>query len=747
MSSFPSTQMPVPPKILFFYQDFGAMGGIERYIEQIAQLQAGAYKPVIVCSADTPFYHRMAEQGFQVYGLPNRPWLAKSFLRTLDLPSFIETFKILKREKPDLIHVHIGLLENLLFKAMGYPVVNTFHGYGTLFSMQNARNPLKKLFKHFTRLLFRKTASYMDALLFVSGAEQNRMLHEGYIGHDNPGDVCRNGIPVTELRLRVESLDPCVVKKKLGLPPNARCISFINRLDTNKDPFEFIRLAMRLTEDLPKENLHFLIAGDGPLAETVQAQCNLLPNMHYLGFQPDVTSLLAASEACIYTARHEGFGLGLLEAMAGGTPCIAYASGGARELLDVCETASCLVPNGSFDALLQKTRELLSMPPAEKAGLREALKKRAMAFDIGMFIRKLGSVYRRLLPTVSVILPVYQGERTILKAVRSVLNQTYPHLQLIVVDDGSTDGTVDKLSSIRDPRLQIIRQPNSGVAAARNHAFRYADGDYIGFIDADDVWLPEKLMSEVKTLRQVPDPECLLYSGYYAVDDQDRLTHLPPVGDQSGDLSRDVLRHEGIFLPSTALIHRAVFERVGGFRTGCYHEDRAFFIEACRDFPAYPTGKRLTIYRQSEAGRCRRILSDYETALAAELSIMETLQDRLSESELAELKMSQLRNLLFRFLMYGQMASARNIEILLKQEPEVPSLLSAGKKGGLAWLSLRTGINFLMPLRLLIQQLTKTLLGIWWNAKTAFLSKAEMHVAQAEHCKTSTFAPLTAQGN
>jgi hypothetical protein len=177
-------------------------------------------------------------------------------------------------------------------------------------------------------------------------------------------------------------------------------------------------------------------------------------------------------------------------------------------------------------------------------------------------------------------------------------------------------------------------------------------------------------------------------------------------------LAESVLAHEGIFLPSTSLVHRSVFESLGGFQSACYHEDRVFFIQACQQFPAYPTGKRLVLYRQSLSGRCRSVLKNYEQALSAELSIVTALQDTLSESQLALLSFLQRRNLFFRFLMYNALPSAQRLyqETSHDHPSSGASGMGAwlqGRKGQLAKLSLKTGINFLYLGRLWVQGLMK----------------------------------------
>src|SRR5438270_12574879 len=95
----------------------------------------------------------------------------------------------------------------------------------------------------------------------------------------------------------------------------------------------------------------------------------------------------------------------------------------------------------------------------------------------------------RIEPLVTVILPVWNRERSVGRAITSVLQQTYRHFEIIVVDDGSTDGTRRAVDAF-GADVRVLTQPHRGVYAARNLALRHASGDLIAFIDCDDVWLP-----------------------------------------------------------------------------------------------------------------------------------------------------------------------------------------------------------------------------------------------------------------
>ena len=98
---------------------------------------------------------------------------------------------------------------------------------------------------------------------------------------------------------------------------------------------------------------------------------------------------------------------------------------------------------------------------------------------------------------VSVIIPTYNRKESLLRSVESVLNQTYKNIEIIIVDDNSSDGTSEKVQEISDNRVDYIKlERNSGACAARNTGIRNAHGDYIAFQDSDDYWYPDEYQSE-----------------------------------------------------------------------------------------------------------------------------------------------------------------------------------------------------------------------------------------------------------
>ena len=313
-------------------------------------------------------------------------------------------------------------------------------------------------------------------------------------------------------------------------------------------------------------------------------------------------------------------------------------------------------------------------------------------------------------PLISVIVPVFQGERLIEGAVQSVLLQSHRNLEVIVVDDGSTDATLAKVQRLVDPRLRVIAQNNAGTAAARNSAIEIARGDYIAFLDCDDRWFPTKLAAELRVLRDAEPDIGIAYSSYYAVDDRGRLLNAAPARTVCGDVFEFLLDGDDFLMPSVCLFDRRVVEAIGHFNARNYHEDHEFILRATQKYPIFPTRERLIVYRQSTSGKCRSILQDFDRARAAELATIEYVNDALNENQLGRLRENALRSLSCRFLMYGFNRHARR----LLQEIDA-SRLRTNKKGWLAWIFAWSGINLLQAARLVIQAMHLVFLQPAWS--------------------------------
>ncbi|MGH7863491.1 MAG: glycosyltransferase family 2 protein [Candidatus Binataceae bacterium] len=167
------------------------------------------------------------------------------------------------------------------------------------------------------------------------------------------------------------------------------------------------------------------------------------------------------------------------------------------------------------------------------------------------------------MPRVSVIVPVFNAERTLARALDSIIDQSYRDFELIVVDDGSTDHG-DRVLTRYSGRLRAIRQSNGGPSAARNAGVRASGGEYLAFLDADDWWRPEMLAGAVQLLDR--DPKCVLaYCDLQMADSEGREFRTVVGGTSNAPSLKDMLAKLWPILPSGVLIRRSAYERVGGF--------------------------------------------------------------------------------------------------------------------------------------------------------------------------------------
>src|SRR5208337_4485988 len=193
---------------------------------------------------------------------------------------------------------------------------------------------------------------------------------------------------------------------------------------------------------------------------------------------------------------------------------------------------------------------------------------------------------------VSVVIPVYNGARTVPLALASVFAQSFTDYEVVVVNDGSTDDTTSVLAGYGD-RIHVVTQSNRGLPAARNAAIRASSGEYVAFLDDDDEWMPEMLARCAAVLDQ--DLNCVLaYAGALKVDLAGRP--MPNQESQTNGIDSptmaQMLERPWNVVPSRVMVRRAVLEQCGGFdercRTAC--EDIFFMLRAreCGYFRAVP---------------------------------------------------------------------------------------------------------------------------------------------------------------
>lgn len=192
------------------------------------------------------------------------------------------------------------------------------------------------------------------------------------------------------------------------------------------------------------------------------------------------------------------------------------------------------------------------------------------------------------MPTISVIIPVYNGQKTIKETIQSVLNQTFADWELIIVNDGSQDATLEIINSINDYRIKVFSYSNAGVSSSRNRGLDQARGEFISFLDADDLWTPDKLKEQLKALQENPQ-SALAYSWTSWIDQSGQLLRQGGHITVNGRVYDKLLVRDFIESGSNPLIRKQALDKVGGFDCSITHgEDWEMWLRlaACYEFVA-----------------------------------------------------------------------------------------------------------------------------------------------------------------
>lgn len=232
----------------------------------------------------------------------------------------------------------------------------------------------------------------------------------------------------------------------------------------------------------------------------------------------------------------------------------------------------------------------------------------------------------------SIIIPVYNGESFIERAIQSVLAQTYTNYEIIVVNDGSTDGTGDVLGRYGNI-IKVIDQVNGGVSSARNAGLSHANGRYIAYLDADDQWEPCKLERYLTVFNEhqvdfiFSDLDRTVYGDYSGsrknsdffsfIDDFPRVCRVDDITIYTGKQLRNLLFYGYPFYPSTFAIARTKLEHVGWAEGVKYSEDLLFGLH-CSDICSFAyIGQALTLLDCHETNASSDLINMYHNDVKA----------------------------------------------------------------------------------------------------------------------------------
>jgi len=247
-------------------------------------------------------------------------------------------------------------------------------------------------------------------------------------------------------------------------------------------------------------------------------------------------------------------------------------------------------------------------------------------------------------PKISVIMPIYNGERYIVSAIESVLAQTYKNFEIVIVNDGSTDNSREKISAyLKLPFVQYIEQVNRGVAAARNTAIRKAAGEWIAFLDQDDLWLPRKLEAQVDFMRAEPAAP-MIHANVNWIDAHGQRVELDWDNNVSGNCLGQLFQRNRIAVVTVA-VKKECLGAVGLLDESLSGvDDYELWLRIARRFPIGRLDEIVACYRFHELNTSRaggmmadRELAAIEQFVKAFPDVTQTIGRRAVRSRKAEL--------------------------------------------------------------------------------------------------------------
>lgn len=206
------------------------------------------------------------------------------------------------------------------------------------------------------------------------------------------------------------------------------------------------------------------------------------------------------------------------------------------------------------------------------------------------------------MPKVSVIIPAYNAMAYLPETIANVLQQTYTDFEVVVINDGSTDHVQEWITQVKDSRVRLVSQKNRGLAGARNRGIEESQGEYLAFLDADDLWESTKLAQQVEILDSEPEVG-LVYTWVAYIDEQGNSTGRVvnnPNNQQEGNIWRKLTAGNVVECGSVAMVRRECLLKCGVFDSnlGSFVEDWDMWLRIARLYPFRVIKKILVYYRQ-----------------------------------------------------------------------------------------------------------------------------------------------------
>lgn len=268
-------------------------------------------------------------------------------------------------------------------------------------------------------------------------------------------------------------------------------------------------------------------------------------------------------------------------------------------------------------------------------------------------------------PLVSVVIPAYNDEKYIEETIQSVLLQTYKNIEIIVVDDGSSDSTAELVRQLGS-NIKLLQVKNGGPAKARNAGIKTSSGEYIAFLDADDVWFPEKIEYQLDMFKENTG---LVYTGRLWIDSSGNPLKDQPVQNNfpSGQIF-DAMLSANYMVTSSVILRRDVIDKIGMFDesdTFLNCQDYQYWLRICSEFEAEGSSKKLIKYRVHDSNRHK----NYVRRLKGMIGCLDTAYrlNPLFDSIIKERKFQLYSSYAITFFSLGEYRHARDSLLAAKK--------------------------------------------------------------------------------
>ncbi len=438
--------------------------------------------------------------------------------------------------------------------------------------------------------------------------------------------------------------------KRLDLKRGRKTFVFAGRLTGQKRPIDFLQLALKRQQ--AGDDALFAMVGDGDLTPVVEEFIckNDLKNVRRIPFVENLSEVFSIASGLILTSEFEGMPIVILEALCMGVPVLATDVGDVKLMLDEYDSGLVITEIGSIDCLERGYESWLAKLDTYRMNAQTNAERVRDRFSGEVVAQQYAESWERARTKpnrgshpdtdpnlVSIVIPSYNHARYLSSAIDSVLSQSYREIELIVIDDGSSDDSVNLLKQIKDDRYSFYCQENQGAHVAINRGLALASGEFLAILNSDDVFHPNRIQELMAEFRNDPEAE-LLSTWIEVIDASGQLLAIKegwhnlepwPIDhpelsfEHTDDFGLNLLRGNFVASTSNIVMRRSLYDKVGGMRNLRFAHDWDFLMRAASSVKCKLIPKPLVKYRVHEANTINsnraQMLFDICWVLAANL--------------------------------------------------------------------------------------------------------------------------------